>query len=297
MELEGNSLTDSLSNHSTLEIKEDRNGSVKIVEVIENKLNSVEQFSKMMEKILISRDGERQQKSDLICRMRIRETDPADDGFLFLICMAGSGSEQSSCHSSHSREVREAEQTKRSFSVLRECLRGRARTSANPDQTYNIPYRQAKLTRVIREVLDIESGRQSRVVLVGNISPTVEDFETSTDTLKLIATIKAATKEEENVKHPEENPVNWDCYEVNMWLRLTHDLDIDPEDLLSGWQLLRLTRKEFVQFILSKTSVSCETAGQIWADLWQLYTSCMRKEQERKLSKKEKFQTKVRMLN
>ena len=141
--------------------------------------------------------------------------------------------------------------------------------------------------------MDIESARQSRVVLVGNISPTGEHFETSTDTLKLLATIKAASKEDENVTHPEENPVNWDCYEVNMWLRLTHDLDIDPCYLLSGWQLLRLTRKEFVQFILSKTSVSCETAGQIWEDLWQLYSSCRRKEGDRKLNRKEQFQTKV----
>ena len=58
---------------------------------------------------------------------------------------------------------------------------------------------------------------------------------------------------------------------MNMWLRLTHLLDIDPDDLLADWQLLRLTRKEFVQFVLSKTSASCDTAWQIWSDLWQLY--------------------------
>jgi hypothetical protein len=137
--------------------------------------------------------------------------------------------------------------------------------------------------------LDIESGRQSRVVLLGNISPYVEDVDTSTDMLKFLATVKAASKEEENVKHPEENPVNWDCYEVNMWLRLTHDLDIDPDDLLPGWQLLRLTRKEFVQFVLSKTSASCDTAWQIWVDLWQLYVSCREKKRQRKLSRKEMF--------
>ena len=62
------------------------------------------------------------------------------------------------------------------------------------------------------DVLDIESGRQSRIVLLGNISPYVEDIDTSMDTLKFLATVKAASKEEENVKHPEENPVNWDCY-------------------------------------------------------------------------------------
>ena len=156
--------------------------------------------------------------------------------------------------------------------------------------------KQAKLTKLLEEVLNIESGRQSRVVLLGNISPSVVDFDTSNDTLEFLASVKAASKEEEDVKHPQENPVNWDCYEVNMWLRLTHDLDIDPDDLLSGWQLLRLTRKEFVQFVLSKTSASCDTTWEIWADLWLLYVSCREKERQRKLSRKKMFQTKVRMI-
>ena len=145
--------------------------------------------------------------------------------------------------------------------------------------------------------MDIKSGRQSRVVLLENISPSVVDFDTLSVMLKLLTSVKAASKVEENVKHPEENPVNWDCYEVNMWLRLTHDLDIDPDDLLSGRQLLRFTRKEFVQFVLRKTSASCDTAWQIWTDLWQLYVSCREKERQRELSRKEKFQTKVRRLN
>jgi len=290
MELQGNNLTDSLSSHSKLEIKENKNGSMKLVDVIENKLNSVEQYNRISKKVLSNRSEEKQERSDLICRIRIRETDPVDDGFLYLVCIAGC--EQISCHSLSSSVKREIEQNQRSFLVLKECLRGRANSSVNPDQCYKVPYGQSKLTKIIKDVLDIGSSRQSRVVLVGHISPTVADFETTTDTLKQLAAIKAAIKMEENVKHPEENPVNWDGYEVNMWLRLTHELDIDEEDLLSGWQLLRLTRKEFVQFILSKTSISCETAGQIRTDLWQLYTSCRRKEEDRKLSQKEQFKTK-----
>ena len=144
MELQGNWLTDSLSHHSKLDLKEDKTGSVKIVEVIENKLSSASQFSKMSEKIFSSRVGERQHKSHLICRMRIRPADGGNDGFLYLIEMAGS--EQAKCNSSHSSDKREAEQTKRSFSVLRECLRGRASTSSNPDQSYSVPYGQSKLT-------------------------------------------------------------------------------------------------------------------------------------------------------
>ena len=115
------------------------------------------------------------QKSTLICRIRTREGDPADDGYLLLISLAVP--DQSSC------QLSSDEQMKQSCLVLKECLTGRARTSANPDQTYNIPYKHAKLTKLFGEVLNIESSRQSRVVLHGNISYSVVKFDTSTNTL------------------------------------------------------------------------------------------------------------------
>ena len=137
----------------------------------------------MSERVFSSRVGERQHKSHLICKMRIRPAAGGKDGLLYLIEMAGA--EQCKCQSSHSSEKREAEQTKRSVSVMRECFRGKASTSSNPDQNYNIPYEQSKLTLLLKDVLEVESMRQSRIVLVGNISPTVPDFDISCDTLKL----------------------------------------------------------------------------------------------------------------
>jgi hypothetical protein len=249
MELQGNRLTDSLSHHSRLDLKEDKTGSVKIVEVIENKLSSASQFSKMAERIFCSRVGERQHKSHLICRMRIRPADGGNDGFLYLIEMAGS--EQAKCNSSHSSDKREAEQTKKSFSFLRECLRGRTSTSSNPDQSYGVPYGQSKLTLLLKEVLDVESMKQSRIVLVGNISPTVTDFDISCETLKLLATIKASKKVDETLNQDEGNPVNWDQEEANLWLKLSCDVDVEPKSTLSGWQLLRMTETEFVSFLTS----------------------------------------------
>ena len=291
MELQGNSLTDSLSHHSRLDLKQEKTGSVSIVEVIENKLSSAPQFNKMSDRIFSSRVGERQHKSHLICRVRIRPAGGGSDGFLYLIEMAGT--EQSKYQASHSADKRQAEQTKQSFSTLRECLRGRASTAANPDQYYHIPYQQSKLTLLLKDVLDVENTKQSRIVVVGNISPTVTDFDISCDTLKLLTTIKAAKKVDESLPHDDENPVNWDKEEVKLWLELSCDVDIASTSTMSGWQLLRMTQSEFVSFLTNNSSVDTITARLVHQEIWQVYNDCRNKEKEKKIRRKATFRTKV----
>ena len=168
MALQGNSCTDLLSTQAKHAMEESKNGSTKISEVIENRINSIEQFKKMFEKVLRKRSIEKHQKSTLICRIRIRDDDQTDDGYMFLVSLPYP--DQSSSNISQSSQLGAPEKMKQSCLVLKECLIGRARTSANPDQTYNIPYKHTKLTKLFGEVLNIESSRQSRVVLHGDIS-------------------------------------------------------------------------------------------------------------------------------
>ena len=56
--------------------------------------------------------------------------------------------------------------------------------------------------------------------------------------------MKAANREQKNVHHDEENPVNWGKEEVDSWLQLMWPqlTPRNPVSQLSGWQLLRLTR-------------------------------------------------------
>ena len=129
--------------------------------------------------------------------------------------------------------------------------------------------------------------------MVGNISPTIKDFDISCDTLKLLATIKAATKEDETLDHDEENPVNWDQEEANLWLKLSCDVDIDAKSTLSGWQLLRLTETEFVSFLASKSSVDSVTARLVQQEIWIVYLECRKTDREKKIRRKAKFVTKV----
>ena len=142
----------------------------------------------------------------------------------------------------------------------------------------------------------MENKKQSRIVFIGNISPTVADYDISTETLKLLATIKAATKVDENVEHNEENPVNWDKEEASLWLNLSCDVDISLKNSLSGWQLLRLSEKEFISFITSNSSVDSITGSLIHEEIWQVYADCRNKERDKKLRIKAKFETKVSKL-
>ena len=109
---------------------------------------------------------------------------------------------------------------------------------------------------LLREALSVERMRQAKVVneefkvrlrmrkymlafvqilLVGSLSPCVEDLHSSIETLgyylklghfalvalgRFLSSVKMANREQKNVEHDEENPVNWGKEEVDSWLQL-----------------------------------------------------------------------------
>ena len=83
--------------------------------------------------------------------------------------------------------------------------------------------------------------------------------------------MKAANREQKNVHHDEENPVNWGKEEVDSWLQLMWPqlTPRNPLSQLSGWQLLRLTRAQLVE--VCGHQVAREDAIQVHLTFWQLY--------------------------
>merc|ERR1711974_186409 len=143
------------------------------------------------------------------------EVEKEEEGLLFFLEVAGF--EQVEMVESR----KEAQQLSRSISALRECLRGRAMSVTNPDQVHPIPYHQSPLTMLLREPLSVERMRQTKaILLVGSLSPCVEDLHSSMETLGFLSSVKMANREQKNVQHDEENPVNWGKEEVDSWLQL-----------------------------------------------------------------------------
>jgi len=160
----------------------------------------------------------------------------------------------------------------------------------NPDQVHPIPYHQSPLTMLLREALSVERMRQTKILLVGSLSPCVEDLHSSIETLGFLSSVKMANREQKNVEHDEENPVNWGKEEVDSWLQLQWPQlgPRNPVSQLSGWQLLRLTVTQFLA--LCGSQVGLEEALQVYAAFWQLYLEARTTTAVRDEQKKPKFQ-------
>jgi len=320
VEVRGSSVTDLMSTNSNMEIREDSTGRLRGAEAIENKITSTDQFNKLFQKVTRAerRTGRDRALAHLLCKLRVQEdqgylppisrtssmasvatvnggrgvdegrlggeVEKEEEGLLYFLEVAGL--EQIEMVESR----KEAQQLSRSISALRECLRGRAMSVTNPDQVHSIPYQQSPLTMLLRESLAVERMRQTKILLVGSLSPCVEDLHTSMETLGLLSSVKMGNREQKNVDHDEENPVNWGKEELDSWLQL-HWPQLGPRNpvsQLSGWQLLRLTVTQFLA--LCGSQVGVEEALQVYSAFWQLYLEARTNTAARDEHKKPKFQ-------
>jgi len=317
VEIRGSTVTDLMSTNSNMEIREDSSGRLRGAEAIENKITSSDQFSKLFQKVtrVERRTGRDRALAHLLCRLRVQEDqghlpplsrtssmasiatvnggrggveegrlEKEEEGLLYFLEVAGL--EQVEMVESR----KEAQQLSRSISALRECLKGRAMSVTNPDQVHPIPYHQSPLTMLLREALSVERMRQTKILLVGSLSPCVEDLHSSIETLGFLSSVKMANREQKNVEHDEENPVNWGKEEVDSWLQLQWPQlgPRNPVSQLSGWQLLRLTVTQFLA--LCGSQVGLEEALQVYAAFWQLYLEARTTTAVRDEQKKPKFQ-------
>ena len=83
---------------------------------------------------------------------------------------------------------------------------------------------------------------------------------------------------------------------MDVWLQLSHDLNIPKSKLLSGQELFKLTSKEFrslfESFQVLPAGQMKDVARSVREDLWDLYRGHRDNQRSKKMSKKKQFVTK-----
>lgn len=74
--------------------------------------------------------------------------------------------------------------------ALKECMRNRALSAVNPQKDYHIPYRNSKLTLMLKDSFELASNKLSKTVVIANVAPGVADLSMTKNTLRFIAPIK-----------------------------------------------------------------------------------------------------------
>ena len=107
----------------------------------------------------------------------------AEDGFLYLIDLAGSENAGDSQFHDKSR-LQETRAINTSLMCLKDCIRNRCQASLDPSQHVHIPYRQSKLSLLLKDAFELESFRKSRTVVIANVAPSLMDIAQTLNTLR-----------------------------------------------------------------------------------------------------------------
>jgi len=296
IQLLGNVATDLLNENTKVDILEDKFGKVNIVGATEEELNSSEDFLKYTNVAAEHRSTSTTMKNDTssrshsICRIRVQNTvfREAEDGFLFIIDLAGSENAADSQFHDKSR-IKETKEINKSLMCLKECIRNRAKSALDPHSFVHIPFRQAKLSLLLKNAFELESFRLCKTVVFANIAPTLADIAMTLNTLRYVAPIKMGVKNRIKIIPDPNSPASWNNQELKERVKHMSNRKIDVETLCpweSGKQLLSLPESEILKRITENNKkIGEKKAKEFYVCLWKLLVDARIKERKQKMKK------------
>lgn len=152
----GSDCNDLLGGQEVL-VGENKFGKVDILHANEVEITSPQQFLDLNNQAALNRKtattfkNETSSRSHAVCKIRIKNNKflSLEDGELFIIDLAGS--ENNADSQFHDKElIRQTQHINKSLMSLKECIRNRALSALNNDVNIHIPYRNSKLTLLLK---------------------------------------------------------------------------------------------------------------------------------------------------
>ena len=293
IQLLGSRATDLLADNKEVEIMEDKFGKVNIVGATEKKVEGEADFlclaeeSQKWRKTSTTLKNDTSSRSHMICRIRLENlaVKQAENGFFFLIDLAGS--ENAADTEFHDKErIKETKEINKSLMCLKECIRNRARAAADPDTFVHIPFRQSKLTLLLKEAFELESFKLSRTVVIATVAPTILDMAMTLNTLRYAAPIKQGIKNRAEREPDMRNPANWSNERlVEWWVNKTKGR-VQTKALCpweSGRQFLSLPETEILTRICNNSKISEKMAKDYYVSLWKLMVDAKIRERKSRM--------------
>ena len=141
---------------------------------------------------------------------------------------------------------------------LKDCIRSRTLAAIEPEKTPHIPYRNSKLTLMLKDSFELESTKHCKTIIIANVSPSVSDLAATKNTLRFIVPIKVGSGLKKNIEHlkPDKlNPVTWDNKMLRDWCNQYSKSKVDCDKFCpyeSGKQILAIPEQEFIQRLMQQ---------------------------------------------
>jgi kinesin family protein 2/24 len=85
--------------------------------------------------------------------------------------------------------------------ALKECMRNRALAAIHPEKDFHIPYRNSKLTLMLKDSFELCSNKLSKTVVIANVAPGVADLAMTKNTLRFVTPIKVGAGQKARTDH------------------------------------------------------------------------------------------------
>ncbi|KZV91491.1 P-loop containing nucleoside triphosphate hydrolase protein [Exidia glandulosa HHB12029] len=204
-------------------IREDKVGNVN-PQLISTEVKSSEELEKLITDSLSHRRvsatarNAQSSRSHALLNIRIKNKfNPyASEGQLILVDLAGSERyEDSKAHDK--QRMDESKENNKSLMNLKECVRAKAKMAAD-EGFVHIPWRNNKLTMVLKPIFDVESRQISRTVVIAHVSPHIQDCVHSVSTLGYAAPFKTSPpKPRGPARYDAEDPRTWTHTHTREW--------------------------------------------------------------------------------
>jgi kinesin family protein 2/24 len=188
VELAGNVAFDLLNQRERIAVWEDASGTTQLVGAIEQQVSNTEQAVDLLDKAMSFRraaptlKNPASSRSHCICRIRVTQPTSSEQGFLYMIDLAGS--EVARDVTQHGPEtMRETRDNNVSLSVLKDCIRQRALAALSKKKVH-VPVRGSTLTKILKHIFDPELSQECKTVVIACVNPSLGDVASSKNTLR-----------------------------------------------------------------------------------------------------------------
>jgi len=225
-------------------------------------------------------------RSHAVCKLTFRNKKirTAEDGQMFLIDLAGSENAADSQFHDRSR-IQETKDINKSLMCLKDCIRNRAKAASDPSTFVHIPYRQSKLSHMLKDAFELESYKPSKTVVIANVAPSYVDLSMTLNTLRYVTPIKQGLKNRTKIEPDLRNPEHWSNEKLCDWISIASKGKVKVQTVCpweTGRQFLSLPESEILSRLM-QNKMSEKDAKAFYIRLWKIFIDSKTKERRDKM--------------
>eukprot|EP00592_Proboscia_alata_P007059 CAMPEP_0194353890 /NCGR_PEP_ID=MMETSP0174-20130528/2099_1 /TAXON_ID=216777 /ORGANISM="Proboscia alata, Strain PI-D3" /LENGTH=598 /DNA_ID=CAMNT_0039122591 /DNA_START=101 /DNA_END=1894 /DNA_ORIENTATION=+ len=223
-------------------------------------------------------------RSHGVAMLKVKNKKTTVEGTLYIIDLAGSESSKDSKDHGKDR-MKETKEINASLMVLKECIRARTNAARIGKGDTHVPFRQNKLTLLMKDVFDIGCSRLCSTVVIAACSPLACDIDHTAGTIKYASPLRVAVissnNKQKKIEHDVHDPALWSNDGIIQWVQSTVSACVGSEKIdakmfvngLTGVQFCALPENDFytrAETQLGDNEEIVEIAKRLYLGLWTL---------------------------